>query len=240
MDVHPLQHPRGTARDGRRRHRRRVRERDHRLAQDPVPAQRVRRRVEDPHHGHRREGDVPRGRRGHGGVQRGAGQDALPVPQPLLAGPKASAHPGEAPGQLPPHHGPARHRRTLPLRPGRHLRRPRSLRVRQDRHLPVPLQVLQLGRHRVRRVRRARQRDGGGPVRLSRTDHDGQGRGDGGREGGGHHEADHPRGQHVQHARGGAGGVHLHRHHPRRVLPRPGHERVHDGRLDLSVGRGPP
>ena len=44
----------------------------------------------------------------------------------------------------------------------------------------------------------------------------------GGRQGGRHLEAHVPRGQHVQHARGGARGVHLHGHLPRRVLPRPG------------------
>ncbi len=45
----------------------------------------------------------------------------------------------------------------------------------------------------------------------------------------GHHEAHVLGGQHVQHARGGARGVDLHGHHARRVLPRHGHGRGHDG-----------
>ena len=41
----------------------------------------------------------------------------------------------------------------------------------------------------------------------------------GGRPRRGHHEAHVPGGQHVQHARGGPRGLHLHWHHPGRVLP---------------------
>ena len=46
---------------------------------------------------------------------------------------------------------------------------------------------------------------------------------------------DHDR-QHLEHARRGARGLHLHRHHAGRVLPRHGLRRGRHGRLDLAAG----
>mmetsp|Transcript_14521 Transcript_14521/g.34372 ORF Transcript_14521/g.34372 Transcript_14521/m.34372 type:complete len:322 (-) Transcript_14521:880-1845(-) len=129
-------------------------------------------------------------------------------------------------------HRPARDRRPLPLGAGRHLRGARRIRLRQDGHLAGPLQVLQLRLHHLRRLRRARQRDGRGAQGLPRA-HDG-----GRREGREHHEADHARRQHLQHARRRARGLHLHGHHPGRVHARHGYGRRHDGRLHLALGRG--
>ena len=47
-------------------------------------------------------------------------------------------------------------------------------------------------------------------------------------------------GQHLQHARGGARGIHLHGHHAGRIHARHGHERQHDGRQHLALGRSAP
>mmetsp|Transcript_9720 Transcript_9720/g.37952 ORF Transcript_9720/g.37952 Transcript_9720/m.37952 type:complete len:376 (+) Transcript_9720:313-1440(+) len=82
-------------------------------------------------------------------------------------------------------------------------------------------------------MRRARERDGGGSRRVPRADDDVTRR-----NRGEHHEADDAGGQHVQHARRRERGVHLHRHHPRRVLPRPGVQHLHDGRLHVAMGGG--
>jgi hypothetical protein len=54
----------------------------------------------------------------------------------------------------------------------RHMRHPGRLRLRQDRHLTGALKVLQLGRHHLRGLRRARQRDGGGAHGLPAADDD--------------------------------------------------------------------
>jgi ATPsynthase alpha/beta subunit N-term extension len=48
----------------------------------------------------------------------------------------------------------------------RHMRHPGRLWLRQDRHLPGAVEVLQLGRHHLRGLRRARQRDGRGGAVL--------------------------------------------------------------------------
>lgn len=53
-----------------------------------------------------------------------------------------------------------------------------------------------------------------------------------------HHEAYRPRRQHFQHACRCPRSLHLHWYHSIRVLPRPRNGRLHDGRLDLSMGRG--
>mmetsp|Transcript_4086 Transcript_4086/g.16724 ORF Transcript_4086/g.16724 Transcript_4086/m.16724 type:complete len:359 (-) Transcript_4086:1059-2135(-) len=82
-------------------------------------------------------------------------------------------------------------------------------------------------------MRRARERDGGGSRRVPRADDDVTRR-----NRGEHHEEDDAGGEHVQHARRRARGVHLHRHHPRRVLPRPGIQHLHDGRLHVAMGGG--
>mmetsp|Transcript_29840 Transcript_29840/g.62776 ORF Transcript_29840/g.62776 Transcript_29840/m.62776 type:complete len:229 (-) Transcript_29840:569-1255(-) len=110
--------------------------------------------------------------------------------------------------------------------------------MRKDGHFPIALQVLQLRRHRLRRMRRARKRDGGSAVRFPRVDHDHQRRGRQGK-GSRDHETHHFGRQHFQHACGCPRSFHLHRYHPRRVFPRPGNERVHDGGLHLSMGRSP-
>ena len=52
------------------------------------------------------------------------------------------------------------------------------------------------------------------------------------------HGAHYPHRQHLQHARGGARGVHLHRGHAGRVLPRHGLRRCHHGGLHVPLGRG--
>ena len=75
-----------------------------------------------------------------------------------------------------------------------------------------------------------------GALRLPGAhDDDRRGRG---RARGRHHEAHDARREHVEHACRRARGVDLHGHHARRVLPRPGHERLDDGRLDFALGRG--
>ena len=52
-------------------------------------------------------------------------------------------------------------------------------------------------------------------------------------------EADGADRQHLRHARGRPGGLHLHRHHHRRVLPGHGLRRGRHRRLHLPLGRGP-
>jgi hypothetical protein len=108
----------------------------------------------------------------------------------------------------------------------------RSFRLRQDRHLSVPVQVLELRHHRLRRLRRTRQRDVRSPARFPGID--GRRR----REDRVHHGSNDPRGQHLQHAGRRPRGLHLHRHHVVRILSRYGLQRFHDGGLDFSLGRG--
>ena len=67
----------------------------------------------------------------------------------------------------------------------------RRFRLRQDRHLSVPLEVLELRHHHLRRVRRARQRDVRSSARFPRID--GRDR----RKDRVHHEANGPRRQHL-------------------------------------------
>ena len=107
----------------------------------------------------------------------------------------------------------------------------RSFRLRQDRHLSVPVQVLELRHHRLRRLRRTRQRDVRSPARFPRID--GRRR----REDRVHHGPHDPRGQHLQHAGRRSRGLHLHRHHVVRILSRYGLQRFHDGGLHFSLGR---
>ena len=114
---------------------------------------------------------------------------------------------------------------------GRHDSHSGRVRLRQDGDLAVAVQVLQQRRDHLRRLWRARQWDGRGAQGLPAAHH-GSGRS---------HRVDHEahvaRRQHVQHARGGPRGLHLHRHHAQRVLPRHGLQRGHDGRLDVALGR---
>ncbi|XP_075301167.1 V-type proton ATPase catalytic subunit A-like isoform X1 [Opisthocomus hoazin] len=172
---------------------------------------------------------VPAGRGAGAGVpgRRGAAAHAAGV-----AGAAEPAGGREAARVSPAADRPARAGRPLPLRAGRHHGHPGRLRLRQNRHLPVPVQVLQQRRHRLRRLRRAGQRDVRGPARLPRAHHGG------GREDGDHHEAHDAGGQHLQHAGGRPRSLHLHRHHALRVLPRHGPPRQHDGRLHVALGRG--
>ena len=88
---------------------------------------------------------------------------------------------------------------------------PGGLRHGQDRH-PAPAgQVVRRRHHRLHRMRGARQRDDRSAARVP------------GAQGSPlrplPHGAHHPHRQHLQYARGGSGGLHLHRHHPGRVLP---------------------
>merc|ERR1719213_145853 len=83
--------------------------------------------------------------------------------EPAVA--RAQAAPGgaEAEGFGAAADGPAGARHALPLGPGGHLRHPGRVRVREDGDLAGPLEVLQLRRDHLRRLRGARERDGRGP-----------------------------------------------------------------------------
>ena len=106
----------------------------------------------------------------------------------------------------------------------------RRIRHRQDRHRAVAGQVRRRRHRGVRGVRRARQRDGGRAGGIPGA-------------GGSAHRAlaDGPhgaRGQHLEHAGGGARSLGLPGAHDRRVLPRHGLPGGADGRLALALGRG--
>ena len=92
-------------------------------------------------------------------------------------------------------------------------------------------QVVRRGHGGLHRLRRAGQRDdrraagvprAGGPPHRRDPD-----------------EAHRAHRQHLRHAGGRPGGVHLHRHHHRRVLPGHGLRRGRHRRLHLPLGRGP-
>ena len=101
----------------------------------------------------------------------------------------------------------------------------------QDCHLTVPFKVLQLRHHRLRRLRRTRQRDVRSLERFPGID--GRDR----RKDGINHGKNGPRGQHLQHAGRRSLGLHLHRNHFIRILPRHGLQRFNDGRLNFSLCR---
>ncbi|XP_074385597.1 V-type proton ATPase catalytic subunit A-like isoform X2 [Zonotrichia albicollis] len=118
------------------------------------------------------------------------------------------------------------------VRAGRHHGHPGRVRLREDGDLAVAVQVLQQRCHRLRGLRGARQRNVRGAAGLPRADHGGR------RPLRVHHEAHDARGQHVQHARGCPGGLHLHRDHAGRVFPGHGAAQLPPGRLHLALGRG--
>ena len=98
----------------------------------------------------------------------------------------------------------------------------------QDRGAASAGKVGGRGHHRLRRLRRARQRDdrrADGVPGAARPAHR--------RKPDEAHRADR---QHLGHACGGARSVHLHRHHHRRVLPRYGLQGGHYGRLHVAAG----
>ena len=91
--------------------------------------------------------------------------------------------------------------------------------------------MVRRGHHRLHRLRRTRQRNDGGPPRVSGT-------------GGSAHGAvadgtDDSDREHVQHACRGARSVDLHGNHAGGVLPRHGLPRGHHGGFDVPLGGGP-
>ena len=103
----------------------------------------------------------------------------------------------------------------FPIARGSTRRGARRLRHRQDDAAAADRQVVRRRRHRLRRLRRARQRDGRrrspSCAELERPAH---------RRPAGRPHRDHR--QHLEHADDGPRGEHLHRRHRRRVLPRHG------------------
>ena len=149
-----------------------------------------------------------------------------------MAGAQLASGDREASREPPADHGPAHHRHAVPVGAGRDVLHPRRVRVREDGDLAGAVEVREHELHRVRGVRRARERDGGGAVRVPRAEDGAE------REGDRHHEPHVPGGEHVEHAGGGARGVDLHGHHDRGVLPRHGNERGDDGGLVVALGGG--
>ena len=140
--------------------------------------------------------------------------------------------PGPAPaaGDRAAGHRPADHR--LPVSGGARRQGGRAGRVRhrQDGAARSAGQGLQRRRHRLSRLRRARQRNGGRARRIPAARRSADRAAADGTHG------DHR--QHVEHAGRGARGVDLFRDHRRRIFPRPGLARGADGRLDQPLGRG--
>ena len=147
-----------------------------------------------------------------------------------LAGPPSAPHRG-APGARPSaRHRAAGARHLLPRSSRGERRAPRAVRRRQDGAAALAGQVVGRAGDRLRRLRRARQRDGPGAAGVPRARRPAQrAPADG---------AHDPRRQHLEHAGRRARGERLHRHHAGRVLPRPGLPRRPDGRLHLALGRG--
>ena len=148
-----------------------------------------------------------------------------------LAGAPGPALPGAPAALGAPDHWPTGP--GCPLSPGQGRRRghPRRLRHRQDHHPAPALQVVRSRPHRLCGLRRARQRDDGDldrTARPARSPHRSRPAG-----------AHHSHRQHLQHAGGGPGGLHLYRHHHGRGLSGHGLRRGPDGRLHLPLGRGP-
>ena len=201
----------------------------------------------------RRPGDGPRGRgdrasrprparrRGRGRMARAArllhrrrpdraGRRPGAPPRTPLAGSTTATRRRPAPRRRAARDRPARARPLLPDRPWLERRRPGRLRHRQDGAPAADRQALRRRRDRVRRLRRARQRDGGrarGAAEAGRSAHRAPADG-----------AHRPDREHVEHACARARGEHPHRRHGRGVLPRHGPRRRPDRRLDLAVGRG--
>ena len=149
-----------------------------------------------------------------------------------MAGAQLASGDREASREPPADHGPAHHRHAVPVGAGRHVLHPRRVRVREDGDLAGAVEVREHELHRVRGMRRARKRDGGGAVRVPRAEDGAE------REGDRHHEPNVSGGEHVEHAGGGARGVDLHGNHDRGVLPRHGNERGDDGGLVVALGGG--
>ncbi len=107
---------------------------------------------------------------------------------------------------------------------------PGRVRHGQDHDPARAREVVRRRHHRLHRLRRARQRDDRRAHLLPRADRPALGAQP--------HGAHDPDRQHLQHARGRARGVDLHRGHPGGVLPRHGLRRGDHGGFHLTVGRG--
>ncbi len=163
-------------------------------------------------------------------VRDDAGREHCAAAVPALAGAPAAAGGRAAAGRRAAGHRAAHPRHAVPGRARRPRGDPRRLRHRQDGAAGDAGQVVPRRRDRLRRLRRARQRDGRGAARIPAA-----------RRPAHRPHADGAHGDHrqrVEHAGRGARGQHLHRGHRGRVLPRPGPARRADGRLDEPLGRG--
>ena len=147
-----------------------------------------------------------------------------------LAGPPGAAGARAAAGRRADDHRPAHPRHVVPGGARRAGGDSRRLRHRQDRAAGDAGEMVRRRRHRLCRLRRARQRDGGSVARVSqahRSAH--RPRPDGAHR---HHR------QYLEHAGGRARGQHLHRGHGRRIFPRPRAACGADGGFDQPLGRG--
>ena len=147
-----------------------------------------------------------------------------------LAGPPAAPHRGAPGARSPARHRTARARHLLPDRQGGERGAARSVRRRQDGAAALAGEVVRRAGDRLRRLWRARQRDGASAPGVPRARRPAQRTTPDG--------AHDPGRQHVEHAGRGARSERLHGHHPGRVLPRPGLRRGPDGRLHLALGGG--